>query len=221
MKRREFITLIGGTVLVGPADVHAQPSDRIRRVSILMPSATEDTEAKTRVSAFLQRLQELGWSDGRNVRIEQRWAEGSAANIRKFIADVVALAPDVILTSGSFVAPTVETVKTVPIVFVNVIDPVGRGLVESLARPGSNATDFTLFEYSLSAKWAELLKDVRDDKRVLDRRSTRRPAIGTERMVSVGPNTRIGDDVARVLPVASPTHFSEEALISRLRRHSA
>jgi putative ABC transport system substrate-binding protein len=132
----------------------------MRRVGILMPWAMEDTEAKARVAAFLQRLQELGWTDGRNVRIEQRWAEGSTVNIRKLTADVVAVPPDVILTSGSFVAPTVEAVKTVPIVFVDVIDPVGTGLVDSLARPGSNATGFTLFEYSLSAKWAELLKEV-------------------------------------------------------------
>src|SRR5262245_7919718 len=118
LKRREFIRLVGGAALTGPVATRAQQPDRMRRVGVLMPSATEDPEAKARVAAFLQGLQELGWTDGRNVRIEQRCAEGSTVNIRKFTAEVVALAPDVILTSGSFVekpadlpAPTNERLK--------------------------------------------------------------------------------------------------------------
>ena len=158
MQRREFITLLGGAALAWPRAAHA---DRMRRVGVLLNRAADDPEEQARVAAFLQRLQELGWTDGRNVRIDHRWAAADADRSRTYAAELVALAPDVILVSASVsVAALQQTTRTVPIVFVNVIDPVGAGFVARLARPGGNATGFTPFEYSLSGKWLELLKEI-------------------------------------------------------------
>jgi putative tryptophan/tyrosine transport system substrate-binding protein len=160
MKRREFITLLGGTA-AWPLAARAQESDRVRRIGVLMPLAADDLEAQARITAFVQGLQQLGWTDGRNVRIDTRWAAGNADDTRKHAAELVALAPDVILATGSAsVAALQQATRTVPIVFVQIADPVGSGLVESLARPGGNATGFTLFEYGLSGKWLELLKEI-------------------------------------------------------------
>jgi len=161
VKRREFIALVGGAALAGPLAARAQQPDRMRRIGVLMPSATEDSEAKARVAAFLQGLQELGWTDGRNIRIEYRWGSGDARRVPKYAEELVALAPDVILAQGSSTAgPLLQATRAIPIVFVIVPDPVSAGFVDSLARPGGNATGFLMFEYGTSAKWLELLKQI-------------------------------------------------------------
>ena len=133
----------------------------MRRIGVLLPAAADDPELQARVGAFLQALQQLGWTIGRNVRIDIRWATANAADIRRHAAELVALAPDVILAHGaSTVGPLLQATRTVPIVFPVVADPVGAGFVDSLARPGGNATGFMQFEYSLSGKWLELLKEI-------------------------------------------------------------
>jgi putative tryptophan/tyrosine transport system substrate-binding protein len=160
MKRREFITLLGGAA-AWPLAARAQQPERIRRIGALMNSAADDQEGQARMAAFLQRLQELGWTDGRNVRIETRWAGSDAERLRRDAGELVALAPDVILASASpSVAALQQASRSVSIVFANVIDPVGAGFVASLARPGGNATGFLAYEYSLSGKWLELLKEI-------------------------------------------------------------
>jgi putative ABC transport system substrate-binding protein len=159
--RRQFITLFGGAAVAWPLAARAQQSDRMQRIGVLMSIAADDPHGQARLAAFLQGLQHLGWTDGRNVRIDTRWAAGNADNVRKYAAELVALAPDVILSPGSFtVGPMLRETRSVPIVFVHVPDPVGAGFVDSLARPGGNATGFTQFEYSTSGKWLELLKDM-------------------------------------------------------------
>jgi ABC-type uncharacterized transport system substrate-binding protein len=162
MKRREFITRLGGAAAAWPMAARAQQSERMRRIGALAGGvAAGDPETVARSAAFLQGLAQLGWTEGRNVRIDYRWGLGNADNIRKYAAELAALAPDVILASGtSTMAPLLQATRTVPIVFVNVADPVGAGFVDSLARPGGNATGFIQFEYSLSGKWLELLKEI-------------------------------------------------------------
>jgi putative tryptophan/tyrosine transport system substrate-binding protein len=161
MKRREFITLLGASAAAWPLAARAQQGERMRRVGLLMSTAANDPESRARVAALLQGLQELGWIDGRNVRVEYRWGEGATGQIRDYAAELVALAPDVIVANGSpAVEPLQRMTTSLPIVFVNVIDPVGAGFVASLARPGGNATGFTLFEYGISGKWLELLKEI-------------------------------------------------------------
>jgi ABC-type uncharacterized transport system substrate-binding protein len=160
VKRRDFITLLGGAA-AWPLATRAQQGERVRRVGVLMGIAENDPDSRARIAALLQGLQELGWTNGRNVHIDARWSAGDTRRIRNDAAELVALAPDVILANA---APAVEalrqTGRIVPIVFVNVVDPVGAGFVESLARPGGNVTGFTLFEYGLSGKWLELLKQM-------------------------------------------------------------
>ena len=161
MQRREFITLLGGAAVAWPRAARAQQADRMRRVGVLEARTADDPEAQARLAALLQGLQELGWTDGRNVRIDYRWAAADADRSRTYAAELVAVAPDVILAAGSLsVAALQQTSRTVPIVFVNIIDPVGAGFVARLARPGGNTTGFTSFEYSLSGKWLELLKEI-------------------------------------------------------------
>jgi putative tryptophan/tyrosine transport system substrate-binding protein len=161
MRRRELICLIGGAAVAWPLAARAQQADRMRRVGVLEARAADDREGQARLAVFLQGLQELGWTDGRNVRIDYRWAAADADRYRIYAAELVALSPDVILSSASAsVAALLQTTRTVPIVFVNVIDPVGAGFVARLARPGGNATGFTPFEYSLSGKWLELFKEI-------------------------------------------------------------
>jgi putative ABC transport system substrate-binding protein len=161
MRRREFITLIGGVVAAWPVAVRAQQSGRMRRIGVLMPLPADDPVVQARVAAFAQGLQQSGWTIGRNVQIDTRWAAADADRIRSHAAELVALAPDVILTSGNAgVAPLLQVSRTVPIVFAIVPDPVGAGFVDSLARPGGNATGFIAYEYSLGAKWLELLKQI-------------------------------------------------------------
>ena len=163
MKRREFITLLGGGAAVAwPCAVRAQQPERVRRIGVLMASAADDSESQARIAAFLQGLQQLGWADGRNVRIDTRWATTDADDIRRHAAELAALAPDVLVAATGTVtaAPLLQATRTVPIVFVQVIDPVGAGFVVSLARPGGNATGFTIYEYGMSGKWLELLKEI-------------------------------------------------------------
>jgi putative ABC transport system substrate-binding protein len=160
MRRRDFITLLGGAAAPWPLAVRAQQGERMRRIGVLLLAAADDPEYQTRIGAFLQELAQSGWSIGRNVGIDARWA-ANAADIRRHAAELVALTPDVILaTGGSTVEPLQQATRSLPIVFVNVADPVGGGFVESLARPGGNATGFTPYEYSMSAKWLELLKRI-------------------------------------------------------------
>jgi putative ABC transport system substrate-binding protein len=159
--RREFITLIGGVAAAWPLAARAQQADRVRRIGVLTPFSANDPEAKARVHALALALQQLGWTDGDNLRIEIRWAGGDASRMRRDAAELVALAPDLIVTTGSATtALALQETRDIPIVFVQVADPVGGGYVESLPRPGGNATGFTVFEYGISGKWLELLKEI-------------------------------------------------------------
>jgi putative ABC transport system substrate-binding protein len=164
MRRRAFITGLAGAAAapaLWPLAARAQQSERMRRIGMLLPATADDPEFQARVGAFLQGLQQSGWTIGRNVRIETRWATTNAAQIRRHIAELVALAPDVILAHGaSTVGPLLQATRTVPIVFPVIADPVAAGFVDSLARPGGNATGFMAYEYSLSGKWLELLKQI-------------------------------------------------------------
>ena len=161
MRRREFITLLGGATAILPIAARAQQPEQMRRIGVLFPAVADDSAYQPRIGAFLQELEQSGWSIGRNLRVDVRWATDNANTIRKHAAELAASAPDVILAPAS---PTVEALlqatRSIPIVFVQVGDPVGGGFVESLARPGGNATGFMLFEYSISGKWLELLKQV-------------------------------------------------------------
>jgi putative ABC transport system substrate-binding protein len=160
--RRQFISALGGAAAAWPLAAHAQQGERMRRIGVLVGGlGADDSVGQARYAAFLQRLQQLGWTDGRNVRIDARWTAGDAADARKYAAELVALAPDVILASGgNSLAPLLQATRTVPIVFAIVPDPVGAGFVGSLSRPGGNATGFMNFEYSLGGKWLELLKEI-------------------------------------------------------------
>ena len=161
ISRREFITLFGSAAAAWPLAARAQQRERMPRIGVLMNLAVGDPEGEARSAAFLQALQQLGWSDGRNVRIDYRWAAGDAGHFQRYAEELLALAPDVILASAT---PSVQALqqatRTVPIVFAIVADPVGAGFVDSLARPGGNVTGFTPFEYGMSGKWLELLKEV-------------------------------------------------------------
>jgi putative ABC transport system substrate-binding protein len=161
MRRRQVIGLLGGAAMVWPLAARAQQSDRVRRIGVLQSVGANDPDGPIRMAGFLEVLQQLGWADGRNLRIDIRWASGDADLYRKYAAELIALSPDVILaTSSPTVAALQAASRTVPIVFAHAVDPVGAGFVDSLARPGGNATGFTLFEYSMSAKWLELLKEI-------------------------------------------------------------
>jgi len=161
MKRRAFISLLSGAAVAWPLAAQAQQAERVRRVGVLMNLTADDLEASPRVTALAQGLQQSGWTAGRNVRIDYRWGAVDADHSRRYAAELVALASDVILASGSpTVAALQQATRTVPIVFVNIVDPVGAGFVDSLAQPGGNATGFILYEYGLSAKWLELLKEI-------------------------------------------------------------
>ena len=178
MKRRDFITLLGGAAVTWPLAARAQQGERARRIGVLMNVAVDDAEGQARIAAFLQVLQQLGWTDGRNVRIDYRWTAGDADRFQRYAEELLALAPDVLLASAT---PSVQALqratRTVPIVFAQVSDPVGAGLVESLARPGGNITGFLPSEYSISAKWLELLKEV----------APRVTRVGVLRDLTIGP----------------------------------
>ena len=161
MRRREFISLLGGGTVAWPLAARAQQGERMRRVGILLPAAADDPAWQARVGAFQQGLALLGWNIGSNLQIDTRWATTNAAEIRRQAAELAALAPDVILAGGtSALGPLLQATRTVPIVFTLVFDPVGTGYVDSMARPGGNATGFMLYEYSFSGKWLELLKEI-------------------------------------------------------------
>jgi len=161
VKRRSFITLLGGAAAAWPLIARAQQPERMRRIGVLLPATADDSEFQARIGAFLQALALLGWTIDRNVRIDTRWAGSEAADIRRQAAELVALVPDVILAhNAAVVAPLLQMTRTVPIVFPVAGDPVGAGLVESLARPGGNATGFMSYEFSAGGKWLELLKQI-------------------------------------------------------------
>ena len=160
MRRREFIKVIAGSA-AWPLAARAQQAQRMRRISVLMALSENDPEGQAFVAAFLQGLQELGWSVGRNAIVDIRWSTGNSADTRKNAMELVALAPDVILANSSIAVASLQQVTgTVPIVFAGVADPVGAGYVDSLARPGGNTSGFTIFEYSISGKWLELLREI-------------------------------------------------------------
>ena len=161
MRRREFITLVGGAA-AWPMVARAQQNERVRRIGVLVASPADDAEWKARLAAFNDGLAQLGWIEGRNVRVDTRWATTNADDLRKQAAELVATTPDVLVAASgtTSIAPLLQATRTVPIVFAIVVDPVGAGFVASLARPGGNATGFTMFEYGMSGKWLELLKQI-------------------------------------------------------------
>ena len=160
MRRREFLAAFGGAAAAWPLGAHAQQRERMRRIGVLFAASPDFPDLQARLAAFVQALQQLGWTDGRNVRIDTRWAASNPDNVRRYAAELAALAPDVILANGNVVEQVLQATRTVPIVFVIVPDPVGAGYVDSLSRPGGNATGFIQFEYNLTAKWPELLKEI-------------------------------------------------------------
>ena len=161
MRRRDFIKGIAGSAAAWPIAARAQQADRTRRIGVLMSVAESDSEGQASVLAFVQRLKELGWTDDRNVRLDIRWGAGDRERYRRYARELNALSPDVLLgTTSSVLAALQEVTRAVPIVFAAVIDPVGAGLVDSMARPGGNTTGFIAFEYAIAAKWLELLKEI-------------------------------------------------------------
>jgi putative ABC transport system substrate-binding protein len=160
MKRREFITLLGGTAAAWPMTAGAQQAERMRRIGVLMSVAADGPEGQARLAAFRRGLQQLGWTDGRSVDMDIRWAAGDAERTHRYAGELVALGPDVILASGDPVMALQQATRTVPIVFTIIADPVGAGLVESLARPGGNSTGFMSYEHGFGPKWLELLKEI-------------------------------------------------------------
>ena len=161
MTRRELIALLSSTAASWPLRARAQQPERVRRIGVLQGLAANDPEGQARFAAFLQALQQLGWTDGRNIQIVHRFTDGDTDRARAYAAELVALAPDLVLTSGaSTVGTMLQVSRSVPVVFVGAADPVGAGFVDSLARPGGNATGFTSYEYSMSGKWLELLKEI-------------------------------------------------------------
>jgi putative ABC transport system substrate-binding protein len=181
MRRREFIKAIcGATAIAFPLAARAQPTERMRSVGVLAPWPASDAEGQQRVTAFTQALQQLGWTVGKNVSIDYRFSDGKADTTRKYAAELVVREPDVILAlTSAAIAPLLETTRVIPIVFAGVADPVAAGYVESLARPGGNATGFTVYEYSIGGKWLELLKEVAPE--------VKRAAVLRETGIAVGP----------------------------------
>jgi putative ABC transport system substrate-binding protein len=178
MRRRDFVKVLAGSATAWPLAAGAQHPDRMRRVGVLMNLAADDAEGQAKIAAFLEGLQQLGWTDGDNVRIDSRWAAGDAGLFQRYAEELLALAPDVIL---ALAVPSVQALqratRTVPIVFANVSDPVASGFVQSLARPGGNTSGFMQFEFGLSGKWLELLKQVAPD--VTRAAVLRDPEVGT------------------------------------------
>src|SRR6516165_484332 len=161
LKRREFITFLGGAMAAWPFVVHGQQPERMRRIGVLMNRVADDPEGQARLKALVQGLQQLGWVEGRNLRIDVRWTAGVADLLHRYAAELVALMPDVIVADGAVGVSALQgATRSVPIIFAAVPDPVGAGFVKSLARPGSNTTGFTAFEYAIAAKWLELLKEI-------------------------------------------------------------
>jgi ABC-type uncharacterized transport system substrate-binding protein len=214
MRRREFITLFGGAAVTGsfswPLAARAQQPERMRRIGLLSGIAADDPDAQTRYAAFLRELQQLGWIDGRNLRIATRWAAGNAADTHKYATELVALAPDVIVSFGTpSLGPLQQATHTVPIVFAIVVDPVGAGFVDSLSRPGGNTTGFMSFEYGLCGKWLELLKEIAP--------GVTRAAVLRDSAVSAGIGEfAVVESVAPSVGMeASPINISDAAEIER------
>src|SRR4051812_8033600 len=160
MRRREFIMLLGGAAAAWPLAARAQP-ERMRRIGVLLGLSANDPEGEARIGAFSQALHQLGWTDGVNIQILRRFTDGDADRARAYVAELVALAPDLVLTSGASTTGVIlPASRAVPVVFVGAADPVGAGFVDSLARPGGNVTGFISYEYSMSGKWLELLKEI-------------------------------------------------------------
>jgi putative ABC transport system substrate-binding protein len=195
MRRREFIRLLGGTAIAWPLSARAQQRERVRRIGMILPATADDVEFQAWVGAFHQALALLGWTIGRNLRIDTRWATSNAADIRRHASELAALVPDVILAHGAAsLAPLLQITQTVPTVFVSVTDPVGAGLVDSLARPSGNATGFMNFEYGFGAKLLELLKEIAPS--VMRTAVPRDPTQGGSTaalaaMQAVGPSLRV------------------------------
>jgi putative ABC transport system substrate-binding protein len=178
MRRRQFITLVGGAAAAWPLAARAQQAERMRRIGVLLPAAADDTEFQARVGAFLQALALSGWTIGHNVRIDTRWAAANIADMRRYATELAALAPDVILAHGAAaVGSLLQATRTIPVVFPSAVDPVAAGIVESLARPGGNATGFLSIEYSIGGKWLELLTEIAP--RVTRAAVLRDPDLGT------------------------------------------
>jgi putative ABC transport system substrate-binding protein len=209
--RREFITLLGGGAATGwPLAARAQRPEKMRRIGLLYTFASDDPEGQARNAAFLQALQPLGWTVGRNLRIDYRWGAGDAASTRKNAAELVALAPDVILTNGAAgVGPLLEVTRSVPVVFLLVADPVGAGFVDSLARPGGNATGFVAVEYGIGGKWLEMLKEIAPA--VTRAAVIRDPAI----TAGIGMFTAIQSAALSVGVEASPVNIRDPGEIDR------
>jgi putative ABC transport system substrate-binding protein len=166
MQRREFLAILGSAAAAYPLTAQSQQADRKRRIGVLIGLAADNPQGQAALAVLLQALQQLGWVDGRNVKIDYRWSSGTADEAHKFATELVSLAPDVMMaTGGASVGALLQATKTIPVVFANVPDPVGSGFVESLSRPGGSATGFVQFEYSLSGKWLELLKQITPDVR--------------------------------------------------------
>ena len=207
--RRQFISTLGGATVAWPLVARAQQDERMRRIGLLQGLAADDPVAQTNNAAFVQGLRQLGWTDGRNLHIDFRFGAGNAADIRKYAEELVALAPDVILAVSQSLGPLLQATRTIPIVFTIVPDPVGAGFVESLSRPGGNATGFLMFEYSLCGKWLELLKEIapRVTRAAVLRDSTDPAGIGQFATIqSVAPS--VGVDV-------SPINLRDAAEIER------
>ena len=209
MNRRAFITLVSGSAAAWPLAARAQQGERVRRIGVLSYLAADDAEGQARFAAFVQALKQLGWSEGRNLRIETRWA--TADDIRRQAAELAALAPDVLLaaTGTATMAPLLQATRTVPIVFAIVIDPVGAGFVASLAKPGGNATGFTVYEYSMSGKWLELLKEIAPRVTRATVVQIVAPSLGVELIpVSSAPSRRSHLPVSPTCktPAGKPTH---------------
>ena len=216
MRRREFILALGAAAAL-PLVARAQQPDRMRRVGVLQVLADDDPETVARQATFEKALQELGWTVGRNLQIDYRLGAVDTKRIREEVAELLALKPDVLLTSGSLtVGPVLQATRTVPIVFVQVVDPVGAGMVESMAHPGGNATGFTAFEYSLSAKWLELLKEIAPSvtRVAVIRDPTRGPGIGQFAVIqSVGPSVGV-----ELRPINTPDRAEIERGIESFAR---
>jgi putative ABC transport system substrate-binding protein len=205
MRRRQFITLLGGTAAPWPLAARAQQSERVRRIGVLFGGFS----APAQIAAFQQGLEQSGWTDGRNVRIEYRSGSGNLDNVRQYAAELVALTPDVIVAGGSVTMVPLQAIRTVPIVFVSIADPVGAGYVDSLARPGGNATGFTLGEYGLSGKWLELLKEIAP--------GVKRAAVlrDTAEAVGIGQFGVIQSAAASLGLEVSPINLGDTAAIER------
>jgi putative tryptophan/tyrosine transport system substrate-binding protein len=216
MKRREFMTLVGGAAVAWPLAARAQQRERMRGIGVLMPMGADSPVGQARLAAFLQELQQFGWAVGRNLRIDLRWAGGEVDRNRQYAAELVELAPDAILAAGSGVPALQQATRTVPIVFTIVPDPVGLGFVDSLARPRGNITGFLAFEYGISGKWLEVLKEIAPGvtRAAVIRDSAIASGVGQFAAVaSMGP--ALGVDIVPVN--VSPPSEMEEALAAFAR----